>query len=54
MNEAGEDVEVCEGGNPSVYGTALLLLGLFHIIEWFRTILLLMVTCMKYEFVMYI
>jgi len=49
----GYDVD----GQPtsdSVYGTALLLMGLFHIIEWFRTILLLTVTCMKYEIVMYI
>lgn len=38
----------------SVYDTALLLLGLYHIIEWFRTILLLTVTCMKYEILMYI
>jgi ABC-type polysaccharide/polyol phosphate export permease len=38
----------------SVYDTALLLMGLYHIIEWFRTILLLTVTCMKYEILMYI
>jgi hypothetical protein len=29
-------------------------MGLYHIIEWFRTILLLTVTCMKYEILMYI
>ena len=40
--------------SSSVYGTALLLLGMFHIIEWFRTIVLLTVTCMKYEILMYV
>ena len=29
-------------------------MGLYHIIEWCRTILLLTVTCMKYEILMYI
>jgi hypothetical protein len=40
--------------SASIYDTALLLFGLFHIIEWFRTIVLLTVTCMKYEILMYL
>lgn len=32
--------------SAKVYDTAFLLLGLFHIIEWLRTIVLLASTCM--------
>ena len=46
---AGWDTDVeGEPKSAEVYDTALLLLGLFHIIEWFRTIMLLTVTCMGY------
>merc|ERR1711927_20298 len=38
----------------SVFDTALLLMGMWHIIEWFRTIMLLTVTCMGYTTVMYV
>merc|ERR1719181_1265766 len=41
-------------GSRDVYDTALLLLGMFHIIEWFRTIILLTVTCMGYKILMYL
>ena len=43
----GWDVEGEKTSNE-VYDTALLMFGLFHIIEWFRTIMLLTVTCMGY------
>jgi hypothetical protein len=35
-----------QGGPASVYDSALIVLGIYHIIEWVRTIVLIALTCM--------